>query len=85
MNDGTATAGAAAPQPINNYKIVCLNGFMVNVASPNDLALFCKIAKCDGYIASDKVFINYDAVVSIEYIGPFVPGQTVQLGPRAVT
>lgn len=81
---GEHTGPAPAEQPapaLNNYKVVCLNGFMVNVASPNDLAMFCKIAKCDGYIASDKLFIAYDAIATIESLGPFVPQQNVMTLP----
>jgi len=74
---------------LNNYRVVLINGLSPgNVASPNDLATFCKIAKADGYIASDKLFIRYEAIATIEAIGPWSPQQNVvtgQFGPAPVS
>lgn len=66
-----------APQPMNNYTVRCLNGWSVNVASPLDLATFWKLARADGYIAADKMAINFDTIVSVEYLGPFVHSSNV--------
>lgn len=69
MSDPSASAPAehpAATQVLNNYR-------SVNVAVAFDLPTFVKFAIADGGIPSDKMWINYHNIVSIEYIGPFVP------------
>jgi hypothetical protein len=74
-------------QPLHNYKVSCLNGWQVNCASPHDLPTFTKFAMADGGIPSDKMFIVWQNIISIEHIGMFVPnGQTVAplFGPRPV-
>ena len=77
MSDPNAPAPAEQPKLLHNYRIICLNGWSVNVASPADFQAFCKVAKADGYIASDVMFIVYDNIVSIESIGPFDQRQNV--------
>jgi hypothetical protein len=73
-------APAAAPI-LNNYRIVCINGFSVAVASPDSLPDFVQKAKGAGGIPSDKMWIVYHNIVTIDFIGPFVPGQVSQLRP----
>ena len=74
-----------AEQPVlNNYRIVCINGFSVAVASADSLPDFVQKAKGAGGIPSDKMWIVYHNIVTIDFIGPFVPGQVAQLGPRPV-
>jgi hypothetical protein len=65
------------PQPLYNYMVRCLNGWSVNIASPQDLQTFWKISRADGYISGDKMAINFHTVVSVEFIGMFVPAQNV--------
>lgn len=77
----SGTLPAAEPKPLNNYRVRCLNGWEIFVASPQDLVTFCKVAKADGLIGSDKMGINFANVVSIEYVGPFAPQQNVVAGP----
>jgi len=67
----------AQPQPLNNYLVRCLNGWEIKVGSPLDLATFWKISRADGYVSADKMAINFHNIVSIEYIGPYVPGGNI--------
>lgn len=91
MTDQTAPAPAETPQPkpkpLNNYKITCNTGFQIAVASPDALPEFVARALGTGGVPSDKMWINMTNIVSIEYIGQFVPngGVVAQLGPRPVS
>lgn len=73
----TQPAAPPTPQPQHNYLVRCLNGWEVKIATPLDLATFWKIARADGYIAADKMAINFAHVVSVEYLGPYVPSDNV--------
>lgn len=68
------------PQPAaaqHNYLVRCLNGWEIKVATPLELIPFRHFAKANGFIAADKMLIEFEHVVSIEYIGPYVPGAVV--------
>ena len=85
MSDPAVTAPTEQPQPLNNYLIRCVNGWSINTATHYDLMTFVKFAIADGGIPSDKMFIVWRNIVSIEYIGKFVPDQNVTaFGPRPV-
>lgn len=72
---------AEQPKLLNNYRIVLVNGLLAgNIASPHDFPTFCRVAQGDGYIASDKMFIRFAAIATIEAIGPFDPQQNVVQG-----
>ncbi len=79
--DPNAPAEQPRPQVLNNYLVRCLNGWSVNVAVPHDLPTFVKFAAADGGIPSDKMWIVYHNIVSIEYVGPFNPQQNVMTLP----
>lgn len=79
MNEQQGIPSAQTPL-LNNYRVACLNGWSINVASPMDLATFWKIARADGYISADKMAINFANIVSVEYIGPYNPSQNVVQG-----
>ena len=78
---GEQQQAAQQQAALNNYRIFLINGLSPGcVASPHDFPTFCRIARGDGYIASDKLFIRFEAIATIEAIGLFDPHQNVVQG-----
>jgi hypothetical protein len=83
MSDPAAPAqGQPAEQPVlHNYRILTLNGLIIDISSPNDLVTMWTLIVRDGWVVTPNDFIPYHALAHIQLLPPTEAGARPKIVP----